>query len=383
VRFFSELDIFDPLVEHDHRSGWTVRWKNVGNLVQRRAALFYDNIPDNNWSTGLIRNPRELKTGDTFCFEAHDAVLLGERAIFTADGALLTDQRASPPKTVLFPASQRHFESMETSEAAEGISSPKVDCPEQRLDGSSILLSTREHFNYASVLLRSIPKILSLDDNELRNFRIIAPAPLSWHTELYTAFGISLDNLFAHERSKSYELEHVVIPSQRYGNFYLDQSTIDLMRGLSAQHAEKAPDVISEKIYVSRRSQGTKRPNYRRCVNEDDVIAIMQRYGFSIIEPEKFAFLEQVAIFARARFIVGPSGAGMFNAVFTPPGAKVLSLEPLTAWILDHANLFASLGHEFGFIGGGVDESDVAPVHKRWSADLDALTRRLEEMLDR
>jgi capsular polysaccharide biosynthesis protein len=98
-----------------------------------------------------------------------------------------------------------------------------------------------------------------------------------------------------------------------------------------------------------------------------------ERLNFEIHEPETMTFADQIKLFRESSVVVGLGGAALFNVVFCKPGTTVVSIESSNSFVHNHAALFASLGHKYGFIFGCQDVTDTAPVHKRWSIDVDGL----------
>jgi hypothetical protein len=94
-----------------------------------------------------------------------------------------------------------------------------------------------------------------------------------------------------------------------------------------------------ERIYVSRR--GVR--SFRTMLNEHEVEAAMTRLGFEIVRTEDYSVDDQVAMFSRARVVVGPHGAGLTNAAFAPSGCLVIDIfhdswRPF--WMLNLTQLF-------------------------------------------
>jgi len=171
------------------------------------------------------------------------------------------------------------------------------------------------------------------------------------------------------------------VPSIRCPGFHIEPGARALFEDLAEAALRRHPGPAHPLLYVSRRGAGQRRPDYRRCVNEDAVIALLAGMGFHIFEPEAHPVDVQMAVFRRAELVVGPSGAGMFNLVHCRAGTRVLQLEPLPDWIEGHAAILGSLGFEHGFILGGADPADPAPVQKRWTADLGRLRQGIRAML--
>lgn len=72
------------------------------------------------------------------------------------------------------------------------------------------------------------------------------------------------------------------------------------------------------KFYIKRNS------NLRNITNQDEVEELLVKYGFSIVEPEKISFKDQVEIFHNAEVIIGATGAAFGNIIFCQPTAKVI-----------------------------------------------------------
>lgn len=71
------------------------------------------------------------------------------------------------------------------------------------------------------------------------------------------------------------------------------------------------------KIYIKRNS------DYRLLTNFKEVEKIILNKGYVKIEPEKFSFLEQVAIFKNAKYIIAPTGAALANLIFASSKVKI------------------------------------------------------------
>jgi Glycosyltransferase 61 len=76
-----------------------------------------------------------------------------------------------------------------------------------------------------------------------------------------------------------------------------------------------------ERLYITR-SKAAK----RRIVNEEEITAVLNKFGFQTICAEDLSFAEQVKICSRARYIVSNHGAGLTNMLFMRGGGSVLEL---------------------------------------------------------
>lgn len=329
---------------------------------------------------------RNIPQHAQYLIEARDSILFGERAVVTPAGRLITDVGATPPFTKIFEGRfHLEFEHMNIPGSENQIYwSPSIDTPASSRESEGALLSSSEHWNYGAWLLRIIPKILILRELGFANIPIIAPAIDDWQKNIiyYTAGRDA--KVITHDRMTPLHLDRLLVPSQRFHAFYIDEETRKLYDSMAERATAARPlsNLVPHLVYVSRFSQGLTRPNYRRCLNEQQLIDRLAELGFLIFEPEKHSFEEQIAIFRHARLVVGASGAGMFNTVFCQPGTSILAIEPLPIWIEQHANIYASMQHRYGFVIGGSDLSDDTPVQKRWIADIPTIMACVERMID-
>jgi hypothetical protein len=97
------------------------------------------------------------------------------------------------------------------------------------------------------------------------------------------------------------------------------------------------------KLYITREDT-----QHRLIVNNAEVDALIEEYGFVRVTPGLLPFEQQVAIFSRARVIVGTHGAGMTNAIWAAPGAKLLEFMPSPLGDPGYRFLGQLCGHEYG-----------------------------------
>ena len=80
---------------------------------------------------------------------------------------------------------------------------------------------------------------------------------------------------------------------------------------------------FNPKIYIRREDT-----NYRKILNEADLISKLREKKFSIINPHHFEILEQMKIFSNAEVIITPHGSNMTNIIFCKKGTKILEISP-------------------------------------------------------
>jgi hypothetical protein len=77
----------------------------------------------------------------------------------------------------------------------------------------------------------------------------------------------------------------------------------------------------TKRLYLTRRNA-----SFRRVVNEEQLLPILQRNGFEMFDPAERSVREQAAIFADAEAIVSPHSSAMTNLVFCRPGTAVMEI---------------------------------------------------------
>ena len=76
------------------------------------------------------------------------------------------------------------------------------------------------------------------------------------------------------------------------------------------------------RIYV-----GRKDARWRRLINEEEIVAMLGRFGFEAVDPGAMSLDEQIELAASAQIIVGAFGAGMNLLLFAPEGTPVVELK--------------------------------------------------------
>jgi len=137
----------------------------------------------------------------------------------------------------------------------------------------------------------------------------------------------------------------------------------------------------NRRLFISRKSISVEHPHYRVLQNEVDLSNALTERGFTVVEPETLSIEEQIDLYASAEYIVSLGGSALFNMVFCAPGTKVVTIESSDYFIHTHSRLLSSLGLDYGIIFGEQDPSDPAPVHKRWTIDVDRACAAIEKFM--
>ena len=333
----------------------------------------------------ILADNRIVERPDIFVLELLDSTLIGQRAFLLRSGLeVITDSTRSWHTAAIFRDAKRaKFEKTRLGVNSDGKTFYRVwsRAPVIKFNRPVTVLTTMEYDNYGSFLLRVIPKIIAVRQLKLESSRLLVPGARPWQLPILRAFGLPMDNVIVHNKRRDYKSSVFFVPSLRTPDFFLDDSTWNMFQEMSRKATTQNGIKLGEKIYVSRLGQGKKHPTHRVFCNEAEVIKQLESRGFCIVEPENLEFMDQIRIFANARIVVGPGGAGMFNTVFCRPGTTIVDLESQDDWVVLHASIFGSCRHNYSMIIGGADQTDPS-VQRRWRTDVGVLMKKLTPSSD-
>ena len=239
-----------------------------------------------------------------------------------------------------------------------------------------IVLCSNEPGNYGSWIYRILPKLQSVRRLGLEGLKVLVHAPEPHHRAWLAALGVPWDAVIHQDIGYIYRIRHGIVPTMRNLMPFLEPGGRQLFAELRSRYGAPRAD---RRIYVSRLGWSRAGRSVRVLMNEAELAARLAAAGFDVIEPERMSLSEQIEAFSSARVIVGPAGSALYNAVFCQPGTRIVDIESEPHWVALHSCLFASLGLEYGIFVGETDPTDPASVHKRWTVDIDAMMRRLEQ----
>lgn len=78
----------------------------------------------------------------------------------------------------------------------------------------------------------------------------------------------------------------------------------------------------NERIYISR-----SKVERRKILNEDQMIPLLEKYGFKVIHFEDYSLSQQIEIARNSKYLVGLHGAGLTNIMFMNSNSSVLELK--------------------------------------------------------
>jgi hypothetical protein len=186
------------------------------------------------------------------------------------------------------------------------------------------LLIHSKWFNYAFWITDYLPRLIMVEENFLLEKTVLI-FPESWKSIDYVQESLSSFDIKTKEIPSGTHLfiDELVMPETRKWSFSFDPKQVKKVRERMVPYALMitAGKPFPQKIYVTRKKRGT------RCVeNEENILPILKRAGYSVIDFEDFSFWEQVAMMHGASHFVSLHGAGFANIIFMQTKNIVLEL---------------------------------------------------------
>ncbi len=162
------------------------------------------------------------------------------------------------------------------------------------------------------------------------------------------------------------------LPVPDAADFPFSAPALDMLRNAAHAAIGGVDHTAQKKLYLFRSPESCG--NTRYVTNIGDIERIIKKLGYTMLDPAKLSFEDQIRAFSNARKIVSPVGAALANTIFTPPGCKVLGLAP---WYHNANNYFFSnfmgaLGHTMFYALGLQADQWGHVVHKNYEIDLAA-----------
>lgn len=174
-------------------------------------------------------------------------------------------------------------------------------------------------YGYFHWMIEAIPRLTSAI-NEIKGFTVILPAAYKHLPFVAQSLKLLELDVFYMHKDYTYRIKQLMFSSHFCGTGnYSDaaiQKTRQIFRGTILNKTE-----AKKRIYISR-----KKAEKRIIQNEDELLVILNHYGFEIVYCENLNLPQQVALFSEAVILLANHGAGLSNMLFMPAGSAVIEL---------------------------------------------------------
>lgn len=138
------------------------------------------------------------------------------------------------------------------------------------------------------------------------------------------------------EKVSPFDFGRLVVPSVMMNSHYPPWTT-SILRTFMLPGRDTAAHSPS-RIFISR-----SKASVRHIVNEGEVTRLLEAYGFILVCLEDWSIAQQIQLFASAKAIVSPHGAGLSNLAFCKKGTLVVEIFHIrhvvpTYWMISNHN---------------------------------------------
>ncbi len=242
-------------------------------------------------------------------------------AILTADDRLLSDISSLLPITAPTAAEilpERHWifrqgynENCTDEEGTIAVLAELNDC------------SPSSAPNYFHWFVDTLPRIdlLYRSHIDLKNIDrfLFSKFSASFQKETLELLNFPVDRIWDVDNYPHIRARQLVVPSFAGKLTTIVPRSVQFLRDSFLPY--QRPTQFGDRIYISRENA-----RYRRVINEDEVMEVLQKFGFEIVAPESLSFRQQVALFNGAKIIISPHGAGLTNIVFCEPKTTIVEI---------------------------------------------------------
>ena len=195
------------------------------------------------------------------------------------------------------------------------------------LAGLTAVISTPEaNANYSHWMMDLLPRLDLLAragygpekvDRYLVN---LGNAP--YERETLTLAGIPEEKILPVSAASHFRCERIITTSLRADHWQrtLPARVPGYLRDLTGV---TVGDAGRRRLYLTRRTA-----SFRRVLNEEALLPVLESHGFEIFDPGTLTVVEQAKIFTSAEAIISPHSSVMTNLIFCTPGTAVLEIFP-------------------------------------------------------
>jgi capsular polysaccharide biosynthesis protein len=187
-----------------------------------------------------------------------------------------------------------------------------------RLDGVTLPLYGDWGDNFWHWCYEALPVALAAHEGGFSGTYLIPDTPFAADT--LKLLGIRPDRIRRADGS-DYVLECMCLLDKWRGTQAANLAALTRIRSLL--RAEFADRSCEHRIYISRNGNSA---NLRKVVNETELLALLENFGFITLRLEELPLAEQLAYTCNASALIGPHGAGMTHCTFMPEQSLVLEL---------------------------------------------------------
>ena len=216
----------------------------------------------------------------------------------------------------------------------------------EKLNGRYVSLTGYSSNNYTHWLTDIFPRVTGVIETYPDIKFILEKGSERFKYDCLKLIGIKENQVISLDKGY-YELENFVLTSvHQRCNVPHRNHLLDMIKMLKKGCGIGETVSRDKKIYISRNR------SRRRILIEEEVLKLIEEFGFQRVYCEDLSLEKQTRIFSQASIIMGPHGGGMTNQIFSEPPIKVIEIINPALWNWDHRDVINSIGNQHWFILG-------------------------------
>jgi hypothetical protein len=225
--------------------------------------------------------------------------------------------------------------------------------PIKHMAGRVAVVSSVGADKYFHWMFDILPRFGILQRSGLVPDHYVVNAATQFQKDSLKVLDIPPDRILSPAGTTHIEADELIIPSLS-GPVFVMSPQLHACEYLRATFLQKHGTRKAHRaLYITRADAST-----RRVINEAEIREEVMDRGFEVVSLSNVPFLEQVELFAAAKIIVGPHGAGFTNAVFCQPGSILIEFMPERWQIHCFERLASLVGMQYYSLVGR--ESDIS-----------------------
>ncbi|RFZ82237.1 glycosyltransferase family 61 protein [Mucilaginibacter terrenus] len=190
----------------------------------------------------------------------------------------------------------------------------------KKITGTGAVLVSPQSHNYYHWLFDVLPRIkLYKSVHEQIDCYCISSAVPEKFLEILTLFGISKERILLVNNHVKLHFDNLFLASLPGSEGRTPGWAVSYLRGVLLNGTLTDPN--KKKVYFKRGENAG-----RKVLNEAEVILLLQKEGFEIVEPDMLSIAEQAALTQAASVVVGVHSAALANILFAKEGTTVIEI---------------------------------------------------------
>jgi hypothetical protein len=223
----------------------------------------------------------------------------------------------------------------------------------EKFNGTVAAVTASNQDAYFHWLFDLLPRILMLEKAGTKPDKIYLQNRYRFQRETLELLGmVRTEDIISCDEFPLLSASTLIVPCHEVmdGREFPDW-VVAFVRDRFLPYAPKMDNTSQDRLFISRADA-----LFRRVLNEDEILPVLQEYGFTSVKLEELSFTEQVKLFRDAEAVVLPHGSGLANLVFCSKGTKVIELLPFV--VLDHGfRLATAVGLDYFFLNSREGDS--------------------------